>query len=135
MGLDSRAADVALAQRSPETEELESGDTSVLVRVIPLLTLGRADVALVLVRDVSDLRRRDRMLVSKDATIREIHHRVKNNLQTIAALLRLRARRLHPGVSRTALDDVEREIRSIALVHEILSRDASEQVAFEEIIR
>ena len=50
--------------------------------------------ALVLVRDVTDLRRRDRELVTKDATIREIHHRVKNNLQTVAALLRLQARRM-----------------------------------------
>ena len=50
--------------------------------------------ARVLMRDVTDLRRRDRMLLSKDATIREIHHRVKNNLQTIASLLRLQGRRL-----------------------------------------
>src|SRR5207237_9389995 len=96
---------------------------------------GRIPAALALIRDVADLRRRDRLLVSKDATIREIHHRVKNNLQTISSLLRLRARRLDPGTGRTSLDDVEREIRSIAIVHEILSRDASEQVAFEEIIR
>ena len=47
-----------------------------------------------LVRDVTELRRRDRQLMSKDATIREIHHRVKNNLQTVAALLRLQARRV-----------------------------------------
>ena len=50
--------------------------------------------ALVLVRDVTELRRRERELMTKDATIREIHHRVKNNLQTVAALLRLQARRL-----------------------------------------
>ncbi len=47
-----------------------------------------------LLRDVTDLRSRDRELVTKDATIREIHHRVKNNLQTVAALLRLQARRI-----------------------------------------
>ncbi len=57
----------------------------------------------VLLRDVTDLRRRDRMLLSKDATIREIHHRVKNNLQTIAALLRLQGRRL--AVARGAGGD------------------------------
>ena len=45
-------------------------------------------------RDVSELRRRERELLSKDATIREIHHRVKNNLQTVAALLRLQSRRV-----------------------------------------
>src|SRR6478672_1823831 len=49
--------------------------------------------AAVLIRDVTEVKRRDRALLSKDATIREIHHRVKNNLQTVAALLRLQARR------------------------------------------
>ena len=53
---------------------------------------------MLLVRDVTDVRKRDRLLISKDATIREIHHRVKNNLQTISSLLRLQARRLlEPG--------------------------------------
>ncbi len=64
---------------------------------------GNPPGALVLLRDVSDLRRRDRMLLSKDATIREIHHRVKNNLQTIASLLRLQGRRLQsPEAPRRA---------------------------------
>ena len=91
--------------------------------------------ALLLMRDVSDLRRRDRMLLSKDATIREIHHRVKNNLQTIASLLRLQARRLHSPEGRAALVESERRIRSIAIVHETLSRDAGDVVRFSEIVR
>ena len=77
--------------------------------------------AVVLLRDVSDLRRRDRLLVSKDATIREIHHRVKNNLQTISSLLRLHGRRLESHEARAALEESVRRIRSIALVHETLS--------------
>ena len=68
--------------------------SSLIVRSIPLRAPGEHIGALVLVRDVTDLRRRDRELVTKDATIREIHHRVKNNLQTVAALLRLQARRI-----------------------------------------
>jgi len=73
--------------------------------------------------------------VTKDATIREIHHRVKNNLQTIAALLRLQARRLQSDEARSALEESERRIRSIAVVHETLSRDASDVVPFDEIVR
>ena len=65
-----------------------------LVRALPLQAPGGEHGALVLVRDVTDVRRRDRALMTKDATIREIHHRVKNNLQTVAALLRLQARRV-----------------------------------------
>ena len=96
----------------------------------------RGDVTgcLVLLRDVTDVRRLDRLLLSKDAAIREVHHRVKNNLQTISALLRLQARRLPPGGGRVALFEAERRVRSIAIVHEILSRDPSDQVPFDEIV-
>jgi two-component system, sensor histidine kinase PdtaS len=88
----------------------------------------------VLLRDVTDVRRLDRLLLSKDAAIREVHHRVKNNLQTISALLRLQARRLPRGEGRVALFEAERRVRSIAIVHEILSREPSDQVPFDEIV-
>jgi len=83
---------------------------------------------------VTDLRRLDRLLLSKDAAIREVHHRVKNNLQTISSLLRLQARRLDAGKGREALREAERRVRSIAVVHEILSRDPGDQVPFGEIV-
>ena len=86
-------------------------------------------------RDVSELRRRDRLLLSKDATIREIHHRVKNNLQTISSLLRLQGRRLSSPEAKAAIDESVRRIRTIALVHETLSREAGDDVAFVEIVR
>ena len=99
------------------------------LRAIPLLEGDRRRSACcVLIRDVTDLRRRDRMLLSKDATIREIHHRVKNNLQTIAALLRLQGRRLQSPEAQAAIEESERRIRSIAIVHETLSRDAGDVV-------
>ncbi|HEY5014532.1 MAG TPA: sensor histidine kinase, partial [Acidimicrobiia bacterium] len=119
----------------PVTEELERGDVSVLLRVLPMLESGRPVGAIMMIRDVTDLRRRDRMLLSKDATIREIHHRVKNNLQTIASLLRLQGRRLSSPEARDALAESERRIRSIAIVHETLSRDAGDVVRFGEIVR
>ena len=68
------------------------------------------------------MRRRDRLILSKDATIREIHHRVKNNLQTISSLLRLQARRLTHPEAVAAVGESVRRIRTIALVHEALSR-------------
>jgi two-component sensor histidine kinase len=89
----------------------------------------------VLTRDISELRRRDRLLLSKDATIREIHHRVKNNLQTISSLLRLQGRRLSSPEAKDAIEESVRRIRSIALVHETLSRGAGDDVAFIEIVR
>ena len=90
---------------------------------------------MLLLRDVTELRRRDRLLLSKDATIREIHHRVKNNLQTISSLLRLQGRRLSSPEAKAAIEESVRRIRSIALVHETLSREAGDDVAFVEIVR
>jgi two-component sensor histidine kinase len=87
----------------------------------------------VLLRDVTDLRRRDRELVTKDATIREIHHRVKNNLQTVAALLRLQARRIESPEGREALEEAVRRVGTIAIVHETLSQAFDEFVDFDEV--
>ena len=87
-----------------------------------------------LIRDVTEVKRRDRALLSKDATIREIHHRVKNNLQTVAALLRLQARRTNNAEGREALMESVRRVSSIALVHDALSMSVDEEVNLDEVI-
>jgi two-component sensor histidine kinase len=134
-GLDQSAVSLAYQTKLPSTEEIaDGGDTAVVLRCMPLLDSGSITGALVLIRDVSDLRRRDRLLLSKDAAIREVHHRVKNNLQTISSLLRLQSRRLPTGQPRHALEEAERRVRSIAVVHEILSRDTADEVDFNDIL-
>jgi two-component sensor histidine kinase/PAS domain-containing protein len=135
LGIEESAIEYALASALPIVEEVERRpDVTVLLHCIPLLADDIATGCLVLLRDVTDVRRLDRLLLSKDAAIREVHHRVKNNLQTISALLRLQARRLPPGGGRVALFEAERRVRSIAIVHEILSREPGDQVPFEEIV-
>jgi two-component sensor histidine kinase len=114
--------------------EVRARGAVMLVRSIPLRPRGDAAGALVLVRDVTDLRRRDMALLSKDATIREIHHRVKNNLQTVAALLRLQARRTGIPEARIALAESVRRVNSIALVHEALSVSVAERVDLDELV-
>ena len=135
LGFDESAVRAAFAIGLPITEEVERRDVTVLVRCIPFLDHGRVAGGVVLMRDVSDLRRRDRMLISKDATIREIHHRVKNNLQTISSLLRLHARRVESEEARKEIEESVRRIRSIALVHERLSGGATQELAFDEVVR
>jgi two-component sensor histidine kinase len=133
-GLEQTAISLAYQTHLPAVEEVGDGETSVLIRCVPLLDLGAVTGALVLLRDVSDLRHRDRLLMSKDAAIREVHHRVKNNLQTISSLLRIQYRRMAPGEARHALEESERRVRSIAVVHEILSRDTTDEVEFNDIL-
>ncbi len=135
LGFDVGAVRRAMTAAAPVLEEVEEGDSNTMMRVVPFLDGATSVGALLMIRDVTDLRRRDRMLLSKDATIREIHHRVKNNLQTIAALLRLQSRRLRTPEARQAVWESERRIRSIALVHETLAQDSSEVVPFDEIVR
>jgi two-component sensor histidine kinase len=136
LGLDDSLVRTAFSIGAPVTEEVEgSAEVTVLIRCIPLLDHDAVSGAVLLTRDVSELRRRDRLLVSKDATIREIHHRVKNNLQTISSLLRLQARRFESHEAKVAIEESVRRIRSIALVQETLSRGAGDDVAFIEIVR
>ncbi|MGO9078442.1 MAG: sensor histidine kinase [Streptosporangiaceae bacterium] len=113
--------------------EVEANGAVVQLRTIPLVVGGSGSGALILLRDVTELRHRERELITKDATIKEIHHRVKNNLQTVAALLRLQARRLRAPEARAALEEAVRRVGSIARVHETLSHAPDEIVDFDEI--
>ncbi len=140
LGVAQTAARNAYERREPVVEEFEqTSEVTLLTRTIPTLKRVGRDVVVtggvVLMRDVSELRRRDRLLLTKDATIREIHHRVKNNLQTISSLLRLQARRLKSEEAISAIAESVRRIRTIALVHETLSHEAGEDISFVEIVR
>ena len=89
--------------------------------------------AIVLVHNITELRNRDRALITKDATIKEIHHRVKNNLQTVSALLRLQSRWVEDPTASAALEEAVRRVASIALVHETLSNQSAEFVEFDQV--
>jgi two-component sensor histidine kinase len=134
-GLGSDVLSRALADGAPGVGDVEGVDGVALsLRAMPLA--GPRDRW----RRAAGARRlgparRDRLLVSKDATIREIHHRVKNNLQTISSLLRLQGRRLREPSAIAAIEESVRRIRSIALVHETLSREVGDDVPFRDVIR
>jgi two-component sensor histidine kinase len=129
----SAALAAVLRFREPRESEVEAQGATVLLRALPLIPAGEPRGALVLVRDVPEVRSRERQILGKDATIREIHHRVKNNLQTVAALLRLQARRLEAPEARAALEESVRRVASIAMVHETLSQALAEAVEFDRI--
>lgn len=120
--------------RAPGDADIENGAASVLLHGIPLSRSGERIGALVFCRDVTDLRRRERALISKDATIRETHHRVKNNLQTVAAMLRMQGRRASSPEVRQALTDAELRVAAIAVVHESLAVGSDEKVDFDAVV-
>jgi two-component sensor histidine kinase len=136
LGLRVRVVERSLEFALPAMEEIDRGhDVAILFHCVPLLEHGLVTGVVTMLRDVSDLRQLNRLVLNKEAAVREVHHRVKNNLQTISSLLRLQARRSDEEETRIALGEAERRVRSIAVVHEVLSREPGEDVSFDEIVR
>ncbi|WP_066515938.1 sensor histidine kinase [Curtobacterium ammoniigenes] len=119
--------------RAPWRADIDARGVTVTLRSIPLRDHGQRIGAIVLCRDVTEMRHQERELITKDATIREIHHRVKNNLQTVASLLRIQARRTHSDEARDALQQAMRRVAAIAVVHDTLSTGLSQNVDFDDV--
>jgi len=125
---------------------VQEGNLSWVKKAIPLIAASRrglcdpstggspeSDGVMVVIHDITEERQKEQELRIKSAMIQEIHHRVKNNLQTIAALLRLQARRTgSPDVSEILQQTISR-ILSIAVVHEFLSHDESSIIDLKEV--
>jgi len=127
-------------------QRVEEQDQIWIKRVIPLVAirrdglmgrfLGMRDVgpgAIVAIQDITEETRKEQELKIKSAMIQEIHHRVKNNLQTIAALLRLQARRTDSEAVSALLQESINRILSVAFVHEFLSKDETSAINIHEV--
>jgi len=114
-------------------QELLTSRTAISVRTIPIEPADDDLASILVLRDVSEIRQKERELAIKETIIREVHHRVKNNLQTIAALLRLQQRRSRNTEVKSILGDSIDRIASIALVHEYLSHEDVERVDLKEL--
>ena len=92
-------------------------------KLMPTEDAPRVDGVLVLVHNATETVQRERELKVKSAMIQEVHHRVKNNLQTIASILRIQSRRFQGGEGKRQLTDAVNRILSMSVIHEYLSRD------------
>jgi len=110
-------------------------DAEVADRVLGYRSIALPAGALVLVEDLTDAKRREAEIKVKEATIREVHHRVKNNLQTIASLLRIQARRTDSPEAKHALAEATERVASMAVVHDLLAGSDEERVDFAEAAR
>lgn len=104
-----------------ESKETRLHGILLSIRVFPVVPRPKAGCAFVILRDITELRQKDEELNIKSVVIKEIHHRVKNNLQTITSLLRMQERRAKSEETKTVLRDCIGRVGSIAIVHEYLS--------------
>ena len=118
-----------------EGKELSTQGIKLAMRVIPLTATPDSEAAIVILADVTELRKKDEELYIQSVVIKEIHHRVKNNLQTIASLLRLQARRTESDEAKSILRDAINRVNSIALVHESLSQQDKGEINVSVVAR
>ena len=119
----------------PARAELEKHNLVIAQRTIPILAEGIPEWVVVVLTDVTELKKKEQELLIKSAVIQEIHHRVKNNLQTIASLLRLQARRTDSPEVKAELKETINRILSISVVHEFLSQQDEEVIDVAVVAR
>ncbi|MDE3245133.1 MAG: PAS domain S-box protein, partial [Acidobacteriota bacterium] len=133
----------SLGGRVPLIEEkfLKLDGTEIDVEVqATFIDYDGAPAVHVAIRDITQRKQTDEALRAslreKESLLREIHHRVKNNLQVITSLLRLEAGRSQQPGTRSVLQEMQNRIRSMALLHESLYRSENlEQVDLPAYIK
>jgi two-component sensor histidine kinase len=123
-----------LAYGGVRFDEGWSGGTFLKLKTAAFVQNGRIVGGMLLISDHSDVKEKEQQLVVQSAVMKEIHHRVKNNLQTISSLLNLQSRRLEHPELRSAFRESINRINSIALVHDLLARQGLEETDAAELI-
>jgi two-component sensor histidine kinase len=91
------------------------------------------NAVLILVHNATETVQKQRELNVKAAIIQEVHHRVKNNLQNIAAILRLQARRVQSEEAKQHLTDAVNRVLSMSVIHEFLSQDEHRSISLRDV--
>jgi two-component sensor histidine kinase len=133
LGTNEAAFFAAMQARQAVEFETQEQDYIFIRKAVPLFERDQLKGVILGVTDVTDERKKEHELRIKSAMLQEVHHRVKNNLQTIAALLRMQARRLPEDGARGALLESVNRILSVAVVHEFLSHDESSEINIKEV--
>lgn len=113
-------------------KEVHCGKYYLRVRQIPLMNQGIQFA--VIIRDITWNREQEKNLILKSVAVKELNHRVKNNLQTIASLLRLQARREENEETRQVLNESISRILSISATHQLLSQSGEACVSLMEVL-
>jgi len=94
---------------------------------------GAVESVMVTIHNATEAVQKQRELNVKSAIIQEVHHRVKNNLQTVAAILRIQARRTENEEAKQLLTDAVNRILSMSVIHEFLSHDEHQPINVSDV--
>ena len=113
-----------------EAYQVGAFDVSVIIN--PLIFRDCSLGALLIISDLTLIKKKEKELMEKSTVIKEIHHRVKNNLQTITSLLRLQMRRSNLKLVEKVFTESINRVLSIALIHEALSKQELEIINIKQ---
>lgn len=91
-------------------------------------------VFMMMLQDKTEIKDKEAEIISKSVAIREIHHRVKNNLQSVVSLLRIQARRCESQEAKTALTESVSRILAISATHELLSKQVEDGIQLKTVL-
>ena len=122
-----------LTERQGAISEEIYQDIVVRQTVIPVFFGRGLSRSFLFLKDMTRESKQQQALLVKNSVIKEIHHRVKNNLQTVAGLLRMEARRSDSNEVKKALQEGISRIESMALVHDIVSHYDEDYISIRSI--
>lgn len=131
---DGSVFDKVIGEQSFNIREIDVGKLSLQVKYAVVKQKNRLVGVIMLIRDITEVKEKEKELILKSVAIREIHHRVKNNLQTIASLLRLQSRRIDDELAKKSFHESISRILSIAVTHEILAQNGVDDVDIKTIL-
>lgn len=102
--------------------------------MIPIIIKNKVRGAFIIVCDNTIIQSEEEELLNKSAVIKEIHHRVKNNMQMIASLLRLQMRRVSSKAVEKAFKESINRISSMALIYEELSKEGLDEINLKDTV-
>ncbi|TCK98803.1 two-component sensor histidine kinase [Natranaerovirga hydrolytica] len=134
--LDGNSFKIIANNPNFKISEVTVGDMSLQIKYVNLNSAQyEMEGVLMVIKDITDKKAIEKALITKSVAIREIHHRVKNNLQTIASLLRLQLRRVDNKESKKAFEESINRVSSIAVTHEILAQNGVDEVDIKTILK
>ena len=118
-----------------KTPEISAGNLDLEIKYSVMRQKGKVTGVNMIIKDITEVKEKEKELILKSVVIKEIHHRVKNNLQTIVSLLRLQSRRVDDDYLKKAFNESISRILSISVTHELLAQEGIDEVDIKSILK